>query len=269
MAGHNKWSKIKRSKGVLDVKRGTLFSKLSKEITLAAKVGGRDADTNFRLRTAIQSARSQNMPSDNIERAIKKGTGELESQAIEELNYEGYAPGGIAVLIEAATDNRHRTAADLRLIFSKHHGNLATSGSVGYLFHKQGEILLPLQATQAIAAKGSKGGNASLLSTANEEEILELVLEAGADEFELDGDYYRIVTAPDRLNSVSEVLRSKGFAAETMKLTYVPENTVAVSDPSVAQQILHLCDALEECDDVQNVHANFDISEELLARLTA
>jgi len=250
MAGHNKWSKIKRTKGVLDMKRGTLFSKLSKEITLAAKMGGGDADTNFRLRTAIQNARAQNMPNDNIERAIKKGTGEIESQAIEELTYEGYAPGGIAILIEAATDNRNRTAADIRHIFSKHNGNLATSGSVAYLFQKRGEILLPV-------------------TTASEEEILEVLLEAGADELEQEGEHYRIITPPDRLYSVAEALRDKGYTAETMKLTYVPENTVPVTDASVAEQVLHLCEALEENDDVQNVYANFDIPEELLARLTA
>jgi len=195
------------------MKRGTLFSKLSKEITLAAKMGGGDADTNFRLRTAIQNARAQNMPNDNIERAIKKGTGEIESQAIEELTYEGYAPGGIAILIEAATDNRNRTAADIRHIFSKHNGNLATSGSVAYLFQKRGEILLPV-------------------TTASEEEILEVLLEAGADELEQEGEHYRIITPPDRLYSVAEALRDKGYTAETMKLTYVPENTVPVTDAS-------------------------------------
>ena len=248
MAGHNKWSKIKRLKGALDAKRGNLFSRFSREITVAAKMGGGDLDTNFRLRGAVQAARAQNMPGDTIERAIKKGTGELESQAYEELVYEGYAPGGVAVLIEAMTDNRNRTAADLRSIFSKNHGNLATSGSVAYLFHKKGQIALPLNA-------------------ASEDRLLECVLEAGAEEFSTEGDHYLVTTAPDQLYAVGEALRKSGIAAESMKLVYLPETTIPVLEEQIAAQVLRLCDALDECDDVQSVHTNFDISEELLARL--
>lgn len=256
MAGHNKWSKIKRSKGVLDVKRGTLFSKLSKEITIAAKNGGGDVSLNPRLRSAIQGARAQNMPNDKIDRAIKKGTGDLEGQALEELTYEGYAPGGVAILLEALTDNRNRTAAELRLIFSKYHGNLGTSGSVGYLFHKKGQISISKAANPAARAS-------------EEERILELALEAGADEFEAEEERYLITTPPDRLYSVADALKAGGIVAETLKLTYLPENSIAVSDQTVAGQILNLCDALDDFDDVHHVYSNFDISDDLLSRLSA
>ncbi|MDD5349173.1 MAG: YebC/PmpR family DNA-binding transcriptional regulator [Chthoniobacteraceae bacterium] len=249
MSGHNKWSKVKRLKGALDAKRGNLFSRFSREITVAAKMGGGDMDTNFRLRGAVQMARAQNMPNDTIDRAIKKGTGELESQAYDELVYEGYAPGGVAMLIEAMTDNRNRTAADLRSIFSKFHGNLATSGSVAYLFHKKGQITVPLSAI-------------------GEEALLELVLDAGAEEFSTESDGYLITTAPDRLYAVGEAFRKAGVAVESMKLTYLPETSVPVTAEATASQVLHLCDALEECDDVQSVHSNFDISDALLTRLS-
>ncbi len=242
------------------MKRGTLFSKLSREITLAAKSGGGDPAMNIRLRTAIQTAKGQNMPNDNIERAIKKGTGELESQAFEELNYEGYAPGGVAVLIEAVTDNRNRSAAELRAIFSKYHGNLATSGSVGYLFHRKGQIIVPISALEALGLTDP---------AAREERLLELVVEADAEEYQLDGDHYTITTAPERLYAAGEILREQGVIAESLKLTYIPENTVAITDETVAGQVLRLCEALDDYDDVQNVHANFDLSEELLARLSA
>jgi len=250
MAGHSKWSKVKRSKGALDVKRGTLFSKLSKEITVAAKMGGGDPGLNPRLRSAVLAARAQNMPNDNIDRAIKKGTGELESQVFEELVYEAYAPGGIAIIIEAMTDNRNRTAADLRTICSKHHGNLANSGSVAYLFRKKGQMTVPL-------------------SAANEDRILELVLEAGAEEYTAEGDHYVVTTASDRLYAVGDAFKNAGVPAENLKLTYIPETAVLVKDESVATQVIRLCGALEDCDDVQNVHANFDIPEELLAKLPA
>jgi YebC/PmpR family DNA-binding regulatory protein len=249
MAGHSKWSKVKRIKGALDVKRGAIFSKLSKEITVAARMGGGDPALNHRLRSAVQAARAQNMPSDNIDRAIKKGTGELESPALEELIYEGYAPGGVAILLEVMTDNKNRTAADLRLIFSKHHGNLATSGSVAYLFHKKGQITVPL-------------------SAASEDRMLELVLETGGEEFVAEGDHYVIATAPDQLYAVAESLKSAGVVAENLKLTYLPQNTVPVTDETVAAQVIRLCDALDECDDVQSVHANFEIPEEILGMLS-
>lgn len=246
MAGHNKWSKVKRLKGALDAKRGKLFSKLSKEITVAVRLGGGNAAFNPRLRAVISAARAQSMPNDNIERAIKKGSGELESGAIEEINYEGYAPGGVAVLVETATDNRNRTAADMRSIFTKHHGNLATSGSVSFLFQRIGQIAIPLAA-------------------APEDRVLEAALEAGAEELATDDDHQLVVTAPDRLYAVAESLRLAGLEAESQKLTFVPQTTTEITDPQLASQVLRLCDALDDNDDVLNVHANFEIPEAVLA----
>lgn len=249
MAGHSKWSKVKHIKGAADVKRGKLFSKLSKEITVAAKMGGGDASANPRLRSAILSARAQSMPNDNIDRAIKRGTGEGGSaQSFEELVYEGYAPGGVAVIVEVATDNKNRTAADLRLIFTKHHGNLASSGSVSYMFHRKGQITVPV-------------------ASIAEDRLLEIVLDAGAEELNSDEGYFVITTAHDRLYAVAEALKVAGVAAESQKLTYIPETTVPVADEHVAAQVIRLCEALEDNDDVQNVYSNFDVPEEVLAKL--
>jgi YebC/PmpR family DNA-binding regulatory protein len=250
MAGHSKWSKVKRIKGALDVKRGKLFSKLSKEISVAARMGGGDASANPRLRAAVLAARAQSMPQDNIERAIKRGTGEMDGgDAIQELVYEGYAPGGVALIVETATDNKNRTAADLRLIFTKNHGNLASTGSVSYMFKRKGEITVPQQAVE-------------------EEKLLEVILEAGADELAAESEHYLITTPHDQLYTVAEALKNAGIPTESQKLTYMADTTVPVSDESVAAQILRLCDALEENDDVQNVHANFDLPDELIAKLS-
>ena len=251
MAGHNKWSKVKRIKGALDQKRGKLFSKLAKEITVAARMGGGDPGGNPRLRSAILAARAQSMPSDNIERAIKRGTGEgAEATNYEELVYEGYAPGGVAVLIEAATDNKNRTAADLRLIFSKNHGNLSASGSVAYMFKRRGQITVPRDAVP-------------------EDQLLEAALNAGAEDVNTDAEHHVITTAHDRLYAVAERLKTAGVVADSQKLTYIPENTIAIADERLAAEVVRLCDALEDNDDVQHVHANFDVSDELLARLSA
>ena len=248
MAGHNKWSKVKRLKGALDAKRGRLFSRLSKEIAVAARLGGGNPAFNPRLRAAVQAARTQSMPNDNIERAIKKGTGEIETGTIEEIVYEGYAPGGVAVLVETATDNRNRTAADMRSIFTKNHGNLGGPGSVAYLFHRVGQITLPAAAV-------------------DEERLLEAALEAGADELSRDEDHHVLTTAPDRLYSVAESLRLAGIESATQKLTFVPQTTTSVGDEQTAAQVLRLCDALEDNDDVLDVHANFEIPEDILSRL--
>src|SRR4051794_40175595 len=192
MSGHSKWSKIKRFKGATDAKRGQLFSKLSKEITIAAKSGGGDPHGNLRLRSAIQSARSQSMPSDNIERAIKRGTGEgKDAQHFDEIIYEGYGPGGVAVIVEIATDNRNRTAAEIRSIFTKNDGNLATSGSVSYMFHRKGQITVP---------RASIG----------EDRLLEVALEAGAQELTTDEDQYVVITSHDQLYAVAEALKRAG-----------------------------------------------------------
>lgn len=246
MAGHSKWSKVKRIKGALDAKRGLLFSKLSKEITVAARAGGGNPDTNPRLRSAIQSARAQSMPNDNIERAIKKGTGESGGAALEELVYEGYAPGGVAVLVEAATDNKNRTAAELRSLFSKNGGSLAGPGSVAYLFQRKGQITLPL-------------------ADCDEDRLLEIAVNAGAEELESDEAHHVLSTPPDRLAAVADALRAAHLSPDSQKLTYTPSTTVRISDPAQARQALRLLDALEDCDDVLHVHANLEVDDDILA----
>ncbi len=248
MAGHSKWSKVKRFKGALDAKRGRLFSKLSKEITVAAKMGGGNASGNPRLRAAVQAARAQSMPSDNIERAIRKGTGELNSQTVEEVVYEGYAPGGVALIVEAATDNKNRTAAEMRSIFTRNHGNLGGPGSVAFMFHRKGQITIPLSFT-------------------NENRLFELVADAGAEDLTSDGEHYIITTQPDQLYAVSEILRKASIEPDSQKLTYLPGSSVAVEDSATAVRVLRLCDALDDCEDVLSVHANFDIPEEILAEV--
>jgi YebC/PmpR family DNA-binding regulatory protein len=251
MAGHSKWSKVKRFKGAIDVKRGRIFSKLSKEISIAAKTGGGDPTGNPRLRSAIQMARDQSMPNDNIERAIKRGTGGGSDAAhFDEIVYEGYGPGGVAVIVEAATDNRNRTAAEIRSIFSKNDGNLGSSGSVSYMFHKKGQITVPRNSVQ-------------------EERIFELALNAGAEDLTTEEDEYVITTSHDQLYAVAEALKKAAVTTDGQKFTFIPDTTVPVADETVARQILRLCDALEDDDDVQNVYSNLDIPDELLARLPA
>jgi YebC/PmpR family DNA-binding regulatory protein len=251
MAGHSKWSKVKRFKGAIDAKRGKIFSKLSKEITIAAKTGGGDPNGNPRLRSAIQAARTQSMPNDNIERAIKRGTGEgKDGQHFDEIVYEGYAPGGVAIIIETATDNKNRTGAEIRSIFTQNNGNLASTGSVSYMFHKKGQITVPR-------------------SSIDEDRLLEVALEAGAEELTTDEDQYVIITSHDQLYAVAEALRNAGVTTDGQKLTFIPDTTVPVPDEAVARQVLRLCDALEDDDDVQNVYSNLEIPDELLARLPA
>lgn len=250
MAGHSKWSKVKHIKGVLDQKRGKLFSKLAKEITVAAKLGGGDPDANPRLRTAIYAARAQSMPNDNIDRAIKRGSGDGDDAGqLEESVYEGYGPGGVAILIEVATDNKNRTAADLRLIFSKNHGNLASSGSVSYMFKHKGQITVPKTA-------------------ASEDKVLEVALEAGAEDVNSDETHHVITTAHDQLYAVGETLKRVGIEPDAQKLTYLPDTTVQLADESTAAQVIRLCEALDDNDDVQHLHANFDVPEDVLARIS-
>lgn len=251
MAGHSKWSKVKRFKGAIDTKRGQIFSKLSKEISIAAKTGGGDPDGNARLRSAIQMARDQSMPNDNIDRAIKRGTGEgSDAQHFEEIVYEGYGPGGVAVIVEAATDNKNRTAAEIRSIFTKNEGNLGTSGSVSYMFHKKGQITVPR-------------------ATIDEDRVLEVALEAGAEELTTEEDEYVITTSHDQLYAVADALKKAGVTTDGQKFTFIPDTTIPIADEAVARQIMRLCDALDEDDDVQNVYSNLDIPDELLARLPA
>jgi YebC/PmpR family DNA-binding regulatory protein len=251
MSGHSKWSKVKRAKGALDAKRGAIFSKFAKEISVAARVGGGDPEGNPRLRSVIEMARAQSMPNDNIERAIKRGTGEgADAEHFEEITYEGYGPGGVALIIETATDNKNRTAAEMRHIFSKNEGNLGTSGSVSYMFHKKGRITVPRD-------------------TIKEERLFELALEAGAEELTSEDEEYVILTSHDQLYAVAEALKNAGVTTDGQKFTFIPDSTVPVTDETVALQVLRLCDRLEEDDDVQNVYSNLDISEELLGRLPA
>jgi YebC/PmpR family DNA-binding regulatory protein len=249
MAGHSKWSKVKRFKGALDAKRGKIFSRFSKEIMVATRMGGGDINMNPRLRTAVLAARAQNMPNDTIDRAIQKGTGEIAGGIVEELIYEGYGPGGVALIVETATDNKNRTAADIRSVFAKNHGHLAASGAVSYMFKRKGQITV------------SKDG-------VDEDKFMEIALDAGADDLTLEDDVYVVTTPHDKLYQVAEAIKNAGIHAEAQKLTFVPGNTVPVTDEAIAGQVLRLYDALEENDDVQNVYSNFDISDDLLAKLT-
>ena len=246
MSGHSKWSTIKRKKGAADAKRGALFGKLSRAITVAAREGGGDADMNPALHLAVQRAKEANMPNDNIQRAIDKGTGAgADAATIERITYEGYAPGGVAVLVEVLTDNRNRAASDVRYVFSKNGGKLGTSGSVSYLFERKGVILVPREGV-------------------DEDELIELALEAGAEDVEPTESDYRVVTAPEDFATVRESLKDAGISFENAEITMQPQNNVDL-DAATAKQTLRLIDALEEKDDVQEVYANFDISDEVMA----
>jgi YebC/PmpR family DNA-binding regulatory protein len=246
LSGHSKWSTIKRKKGAQDAKRGTLFGKLSRAITVATREGGGDPEMNPALSLAVHKARDANMPNDNIQRAIDKGTGSHgEAEAFERITYEGYAPGGVAVMVEVLTDNRNRAASDVRYIFSKNGGKLGTSGSVAYLFERKGVILLPKEGV-------------------DEDELMELALEAGAEDVETTESDYRILTAPEDFTAVRDSLRAAGVAFENAEITMQPQNSVQL-DSATAKQTLRLIDALEENDDVQEVFANFDISDEVMS----
>jgi len=247
MSGHSKWATIKRKKGATDAARGKLFSKSIKEITIAARHGGGDPNGNPRLRTAIAAAKAINMPSANVERAIKRGTGEIEGAHYEETQYEGYAPGGVGVLVEIATDNKNRTAGEIRQIFTKHGGALGEAGSVAYLFKPRGVILV------------DKGAVA-------EEALMEIVLEAGADDVSSEGDSFEVLTPPATLEAVKAALTKKGVATLSAELTRVASQLVPVSAKD-AGQLLRLVDTLEEHDDVQKVFANFNVPDEILAKL--
>ncbi len=249
MAGHNKWSKVKHIKAVVDAKKGKAFSKFSKELTLASKAGGSNPELNARLRSAILNARAQNMPMDNIERAIKKGAGELEGDSLEEIVYEGYGQGGVAMLVEVVSDNRNRTASDMRLIMSKNGGTFADAGSVSYLFQRKGEIRLD---------KGSL----------NEEAAMELALESGADDVQEDEAEWIIYSAVDQLFNVGHALQARRLTLKSQQLTYLPSTTVTLTDLDTTKAFLKLYEALDDYDDTQHIHANFEISDEVLAHLS-
>jgi YebC/PmpR family DNA-binding regulatory protein len=249
VSGHSKWSTIKRKKGAADAKRGKIFTRLIKEITVAARMGGGDPEGNPRLRSAIATAKSENMPKDNIERAIKKGTGELEGAVYEEISYEGYGPGGVAVLVDCMTDNKNRTVADIRHAFSKSGGNLGESGCVSWMFDKKGSILVDKE-------------------TIDEEELMDKALEAGAEDVVEEDNVYQVVTSPDDFEAVRESLEADGVKFIEASVSMIPQNVVEVTEEKPAKQILKLLESLEDHDDVQSVSANFDIPDELMEELS-
>ncbi|MBL8151728.1 MAG: YebC/PmpR family DNA-binding transcriptional regulator [Blastocatellia bacterium] len=241
MSGHSKWHTIKHKKGALDAKRGKIFTKLIKEITIAARSGGGDLNGNARLRKAVSDAKAQNMPNDTIDRAIKRGTGELGGDVLEEITYEGYGPGGVAIMLDATTDNRNRTVGELRHLFSKNGGNLGESGCVGWIFEKKGSILLE---------KGAK----------SEEELFELAVGAGAEDLKDDGEAWIVYSKPEDFDAVLEAIKSEGLTPLSAEIERVPQNTVRLEGKD-AQQMLKLYEALEDHDDVQKVAANFDMDD--------
>jgi YebC/PmpR family DNA-binding regulatory protein len=249
VSGHSKWSTIKRKKGAADAKRGKIFTKLIKEIMVAARMGGGDIDGNPRLRSAVNAAKSENMPKDNIDRAIKKGTGDVDGVVYDEILYEGYGPGGVAVLVETMTDNKNRTVADVRHFFAKNNGNLGESGCVAWMFDQRGVI--------SVDAEG-----------VDEEQLMELALEAGAEDVIADEESFEIHTAPEDFNAVVEQLEQSGIKMSEANISMVPKNTIEVTEEKVASNLLRLLESLEDHDDVQKVHANFDISEELMEKLS-
>lgn len=240
MSGHSKWANIKHTKAKKDAERGNLFSKLAREIIVAARQGGGNPEANSRLRLAIERAREANMPADNIARLIKRGTGELEGVTYEELTYEGYGPGGVAIMVEAVTDNRNRTTGELRYIFSKHGGSLGETGCVNWMFRRRGYISLDRRA-------------------GDEDTVLGVALEAGAEDFQSDEESYEVITAPEDLERVKAALEEKGLRAEVAEVTMIPQSTVRVAGKE-AEQVLRLMDALSDHDDVQRVFSNFDMA---------
>jgi len=248
MSGHSKWATIKRKKAATDQARGKMFSKYIKEITIAARHGGGDPDANPRLRTAITAAKSVNMPAANIDRAVKRGTGEVEGAHYEETQYEGYGPGGAAILVEVASDNRNRTTGDVRHLFTKHGGKLGEAGSVAHLFKPHGLIVVERSAT-------------------SEDALMEAALDAGADDVMAEGESFEILTAPNRMEMVREALASRGIAIASAEVTRIAGLHVPVEGKE-AETLLRLVEALEDHDDVQKVYSNFDISEDVMARLS-
>jgi YebC/PmpR family DNA-binding regulatory protein len=248
MSGHSHWAGIKHKKALVDAKRGKVWSRLSKGIIIAAKMGGGDVDMNPRLRLAIDAAKAVSMPKENIQRALKRGTGEIEGDALEEVLYEGYAAGGVAVLVDILTDNRNRTAPELRKVFEISDAKLGGAGCVAWMFETKGFFLIP----------GDQ---------ADEDKLMELALEAGADDVRRDGDKFEVTCTPDVFQAVSTALTNAGIKPEVSEVTRVPKTTVDVDDPNVARKVLKLMNRLDDHDDVQNVTANFNISDELMAQI--
>ncbi len=247
MAGHSKWANIKHRKMAQDAKKGQAYAKFTREIIMATKLGGPDVAGNFRLRTAIERAKASGLPNDTIERAIAKGAGKLAADQVEDLTYEGYGPGGVAILIEAVTDNRNRTAGDIRSYFNKYHGNLGETGCVGWMFEAKGQIHVPAQGV-------------------TEDSLLEIALDSGAEDVHFDEEQqvFELWTQPDSLNAVCQALQANSITILSAEATRIPQTTVSVTDPEQAKPLLKLLDLIESHDDVQNVYANLDMDEALL-----
>ncbi len=243
MAGHSKWANIKHKKGKEDARRGKVFTKLIKEITVAARMGGGDPSANPRLRSAILAAKAENMPKDNLERAIKKGTGELEGVNYDEMTYEGYGPGGAAIIVESLTDNKNRAIADIRHIFTKYGGNIGSTGCVSWMFDKKGLIVVDKK-------------------TANEELLMEIAIEAGAEDVKDEGDEFEVITAPDDFEAVKEALDNAKILCSSAEVTMIPQNYTRIEGAD-AEKMIKMMDALDDCDDVQNVHTNADIPDDM------
>jgi len=250
MAGHSKWANTKHRKARVDAKRGKVFSKLAKEITVAARTGGGDPAANIALRALIQKARGINMPADNIDRAVKKGTGELESEALEEIIYEGYAPGGVAILIEVLTDNKNRSISDVRNVFTKNGGSMAGAGAVAHMYQRKGQIFVDAEGV-------------------DEEQLFELVVEAGGEDVKRDADQYEILTAPTEFMAVVDALTAAGIEPAGSELVFMPDTEIPISDRSRAESLIRFTELLEDLDDVQNVYPNFNIDDDILDAINA
>jgi len=249
MSGHSKWATIKRKKAVTDAKRGKIFTQIIKEITIAARMGGGDPKGNPRLRLAVDKAKAANMPADNIKRAIMKGTGELPGTTYEDVTYEGYGPGGVALIIESVTDNKNRTVSEIRHLLERHNGKLGATNSVAWMFHRKGVLRINK-------------------SNYNEDELMNLAIEAGADDMKTEEDMYEIYTTPEMFETVKQTMEAKGIKMDEAEIQMIPENNVKV-DGKDAEQVLKLMEALEEHEDVQHVYSNFDIDEKILASFNA
>jgi YebC/PmpR family DNA-binding regulatory protein len=249
MSGHSKWATIKHKKAATDAKRGRAFTKVIREITIAARIGGGDPNTNPRLRTAIAAAKNENMPGDNVDRAVLRGTGQLEGEQYEEASFEGYGPGGVGLVVQVVTTNRNRVVSEIRHMLSKHGGNMGEAGSVGWMFHRKGQIVVPKE-------------------QANEDKMLGIVLDAGAEDLRDDGSSWEVVTPPESFEKVREALVAAGITPASAELGLVPQNYVKLTG-APAQQMLRMMEALEDHDDVQHVYANFDIDEKEIQAMVA
>ena len=249
MSGHSKWATIKHKKGALDAKRGKIFTRLIKEITMAAKSGGGDPDSNPRLRTAVAAAKAENMPADNIKRAIQRGTGELPGATYEEITFEGYGPGGVALLVDVTTDNRNRTVSEIRHVFTKGGGNLGETGSVAWMFHKKGTIVVPK-------------------SSAKEDDLMNIVLENGGEDLNDDGDNWEILTPPNAYEPVLEAVKKANLEVVHSAVGMVPQNYIKL-EGAAANQMIRLLETIEDSDDVQNVYSNFDVDQKQLEEVAS